>query len=107
MAVTSAYIFFTNLFPVYPHFLQSLIKLLLYIKNPMKYFTNQQNIRKTEFHFPYQQQHTSETAKDVETCKGMHFYRTQLMAVHTTNDESKMQVCPPPQGETLKRTFRQ
>jgi hypothetical protein len=63
-------------FPVYPHFHQSLTMLLLYVKNPMKYFTNQQNIRKTEFHFPYQQQHTSETAKDVETYKGMHFYRT-------------------------------
>ena len=62
------------------------------------YFTNQQNIRKSEFHFPYQQQHASETAKDVETCKGMHFYRTQLMAVHNTVDENKMQVPPPPHG---------
>ena len=64
----------------------------------MKYFTNQPNIRKTEFHFLYQQQNASETAKDVETCKGIHFYRTQLMAVHNTNDESKMQVGPPPRG---------
>ena len=65
------------------------------------YFTNQQNIRKSEFHFPYQQQHASETAKDVETCKGMHFYRTQLMAVHNTVDENKMQVPPtPPRGDT-------
>jgi len=101
MAATSAYILFTNLFPVYPHSLQSLTKLLLYIKNPMKYFTNQPNIRKTEFHFPYQQHHASETAKGVETCKGMHFYRTQLMAVHNTIDESKTQVGPPPRGGTL------
>jgi len=90
MAVTSAYILFTNLFPVYLHFLQSLTKLFLYNKKTMKYFTNQPNIRKTEFHFLYQQQNASETAKDVETCKGIHFYRTQLMAVHNTNDESKM-----------------
>ena len=68
------------------------------------YFTNQQNIRKSEFHFPYQQQHASETAKDVETCKGMHFYRTQLMAVHNTVDENKMQAFlhpPLPSSESM------
>jgi len=69
----------------------------------MKYLTNQQNIRKTEFHFPYQQQHASETAKDVETCKGMHFYRTHLMAVHNTIDESKTLVCPPREGAVHSR----
>jgi len=111
MAATSAYILFTNLFPVYLHFLQSLTKLLLYIKKYMKYFTNQQNIRKTEFHFPYQQHHARETAKDVAMCRGIHFYRTQLMAVNNTIDESKMLVCPPThprgRGGALKRSFRQ
>jgi len=46
MAATSAYKLFTNLFPVYPYFLQSMTVLLLYVKNPTEYFTNQQNTRK-------------------------------------------------------------
>ena len=45
MAATSAYKSFINLFPVYPYILQSLTKLLLYVKNPMEYFTTQQNTR--------------------------------------------------------------
>jgi hypothetical protein len=45
MAATSAYKLFTDLFPVYPYFLQSLTS-LLYVINPMKYFTNQENTRK-------------------------------------------------------------
>jgi hypothetical protein len=61
--------------PIYPHFSQSLTQIILQVPNPAKYLA----VNKTEatkFHYHYQMQHVSETAKILQ-CLSEHFSRKQ------------------------------